>query len=82
MAGRARPQGAIVKRRPTLSPAGARNILNMCKASGDFHALGTDSVAALLEEARERRYRRPAGANGSTARSFHAYLVRVANRDG
>jgi hypothetical protein len=55
----------------------------MCHAplGGNFHSLGTDVVAALIEEADERRYRRPKNANGSRARYFHDYLQRVAARE-
>lgn len=42
----------------------------------DFHALDNFQVCGLVEEAARRRYRKPKHANGSTARYFHAYLLR------
>lgn len=46
----------------------------------DFHALPRSRVAALLEEAKLQKYRRPQSANGSKARYFHAKLMREAGR--
>jgi hypothetical protein len=62
----------------------AADILQRCKcAKGvQFHALDSDAVAALLREADVVKYRRPANANGSRARYFHAYLIRTAGREG
>jgi hypothetical protein len=44
----------------------------------DFHVLRSDCVEALLDEAKARGYRKPANANGSRGRYFHAYLQRKA----
>lgn len=43
----------------------------------DFHELSSDDVNKLIREADARGYRAPKNANGSRARYFHAYLVRV-----
>ena len=45
-----------------------------------FHALPSDHVDALIAEADRVKYRRPANANGSRARYFHARLMRAADR--
>lgn len=45
-----------------------------------FHALRSEEVEALLAHADRRGYRKPRNANGSRARYFHAYLVRLANK--
>lgn len=45
----------------------------------DFHALNSAQVDALIEQADLFKYRKPAHANGSRARYFHAYLVRRIN---
>lgn len=50
-------------------------------ARRDFHTLPASAVESLLREARAVGYRRPKNANGSRARYFHAYLVRVAARE-
>lgn len=47
----------------------------------DFHALDTSNVESIILAADSVKYRRPANANGSRARYFHAYLVRAARRD-
>ena len=47
----------------------------------DFHALDTDTVESIIAAADSVKYRRPANANGSRARYFHAYLARSAKRD-
>ena len=44
--------------------------------AADFHMLGSDTVARLVEVAKAVGYRRPRNANGSTARYFFAYLTR------
>ena len=44
----------------------------------DFHALTTWAVLALETAADERGYRKPANANGSRVRYWHAYLQRAA----
>lgn len=46
----------------------------------DFHALPGLTVEALVDAADRYRYRKPATANGSRARYFHAYLQRRARR--
>lgn len=58
----------------------ARTILKMCGIDPveDFHALHSVKVDLLLAAANQRGYKKPADANGSTARYFHAYLVRRA----
>lgn len=63
-----------------ITPARAREILAQCP--GDFHALRSLQVAALLVEADAAGYRAPRNANGSRGRCFHAYLVRLAARKG
>ncbi len=60
----------------------ARAILSECSAGidhgADFHALPYGSVSKLAEAAKFCGYRAPRNANGSTARYFHARLVRIA----
>ena len=58
----------------------AQSILQRCKCTDgtSFHALDSDTVAALLVEADAVKYRRPKNANGSRARYFHAYVIRAA----
>jgi hypothetical protein len=60
----------------------ARAILATCKAGADygrdFHALPYGTQSDLAEAAKFCGYRKPRGANGSTARYFHARLVRLA----
>lgn len=46
----------------------------------DFHALDSTIVESIIAAADSVKYRRPANANGSRARYFHAYLCRVASR--
>jgi len=66
-----------------LEPAIAIEILNGCDARDqDFHALGSETVDALLAYADEYGYRKPRGANGSRGRYWHAYLVRQAVKSG
>lgn len=64
-----------------MDPQTARTILRNCHADCDFHALGTEAVDRLLAHADAMKYRKPENANGSRARYFHAYLVRVAARE-
>lgn len=45
----------------------------------DFHTLNTAQVELLLDEAKRVRYQKPANANGSKARYFHARLQRQAS---
>lgn len=63
----------------------ARAILAACKAGPDygrdFHALSYGAQAALAEAAKFCGYRKPKNANGSTARMFHARLIRAANQE-
>jgi hypothetical protein len=63
---------------PRITPWDARAILTLCgcACADDFHALNTDKVERLLLHANANKYRKPANANGSRARYFHAYLVR------
>ena len=42
----------------------------------DFHSLHSADVGRLLEAADLHRYRQPANANGSRARSFFSYLTK------
>jgi len=69
---------------PRLRPGDAREILagigNPC-GNRDFHTLRQAQVEALLAEADKLAYRQPRNANGSRARYFHAWLVRVSNRE-
>lgn len=63
----------------------ARSILAVCKAGPDygrdFHALSYGAQSALAEAAKFCGYRKPRNANGSTARYFHARLVRAASKE-
>lgn len=63
-----------------FTPHAARECLHACGVdrTKDFHALHSSIVERLVEEARFFKYRAPKNANGSTARYFHAYLVRTA----
>jgi hypothetical protein len=65
-----------------LDRSRAREILRQCRApiGGDFHALPSDTVAALLGEADAYGYRKPRNANGSRGRYWHGHLQRVAGR--
>ena len=47
----------------------------------DFHSLDSATVESIIAAADSVKYRRPANANGSRARYFHAYLRRLAERD-
>lgn len=57
----------------------ALDIFTRCQIywAQDFHRLNSDDVAKLIREADAHGYRAPRNANGSRARYFHAYLVRV-----
>lgn len=46
----------------------------------DFHGLSSDQALQLLEFAKAHNYRKPANANGSTARMFYKMLERKAGR--
>lgn len=61
----------------------ARRILLDCHApiGGNFHALPSGTVQALLEHADQRGYRKPRNANGARGRYWHDYLQRAANRE-
>lgn len=63
-----------------IDPQSASDVLHVCDAEGDFHALPSDRVTQLLAYADLYRYRKPANANGSRGRYFHAYLQRLARR--
>lgn len=60
-----------------ISKSVACAILVGAQAGGDFHALRSSQVDALLTAADRYKYRKPKNANGSRARYFHAYLQRV-----
>lgn len=66
-----------------LDSTDAARILAACKINvfEDFHALPSSKVDRLLEHADQVKYRKPKNANGSRARYFHAYLLRVLKRD-
>jgi hypothetical protein len=67
--------------RGRITPSDARDILAEMKAPGaDFHALRSHDVAVLLDHAKHYHYRAPKGASGSKARSFYAYLERLAGK--
>lgn len=57
----------------------ALDVFTRCKIywAQDFHRLCSDDVQKLIREADAHGYRAPKNANGSRARYFHAYLVRV-----
>lgn len=65
-----------------FTPHAARECLYACgvNRTQDFHTLPSSTVERLVEQARFFKYRKPKNANGSTARYFHAYLVRTATR--
>lgn len=68
-----------------MTSADARAIFSRAKINPhvDFHALRSEQVEALLIAADAWKYRKPKDANGSRARSFHAYVSRVlARQDG
>lgn len=72
-----------IQRVQRFTPGQARQVLENCGATvaSDFHALPSAVVEALLERAALYNYRRPRNANGSRARYFHAYLVRIASKE-
>ena len=66
-----------------LTATEARALVNVfcIPPNRDFHALNSQHVRNILDAARSRNYRRPRGANGSTARQFYAYLMRALNQE-
>jgi hypothetical protein len=46
----------------------------------EFHVLNSRQVSDLVAQADFFKYRKPKDANGSRARYFHAYLVRMATK--
>lgn len=65
-----------------LTPADARAICTIfcIPVDRDFHALNSQHVQNICDAADSRKYRKPANANGSRARCFHAYLCRLIAR--
>lgn len=49
--------------------------------TADFHTLSSAQVERIVDAAKRYRYRKPANANGSTARYFFAMLQRHANKN-
>jgi hypothetical protein len=47
----------------------------------DFFTLSAEEVGRLVEEADRWGYRKPMTANGSRARYFYAYLVRLHKKE-
>jgi hypothetical protein len=68
---------------PTARTTSARAILASCQIAigADFHALTRDQVDNLIAAADRANYRRPANANGSRARYFHAMIQRRAGAE-
>lgn len=65
-----------------IETAIARAILVICKANvPEFHALSSGTLDDLAAAAKFCGYRKPRNANGSTARAFHARLVRLSNKE-
>ena len=66
-----------------LTPMEARAILHRCGVGlcVNFFTLDSAAVAALLDEAKARGYRKAKYAPGSTGRMFHGYVTRTANRE-
>lgn len=60
----------------------AHAILQQCDIdpAADFHALPSRQVEELAGWANLTGYRKPASANGSTARYFHAKLIRALSK--
>lgn len=50
------------------------------KEDEDFHVLHSSKVDGLVTEARARGYRKSKDAPGSTARMYHAYLLRLVRK--
>ena len=48
--------------------------------NAEFHALSSAQVERIAGMAKQYKYRKPANANGSTARYFFAMLQRHANK--
>lgn len=63
-----------------LSPDDAKGILDKHDAHGDFHALKSDKVSALLGAAKDAKYRKRSDAPGSKGRMFHQHLTRLAGK--
>lgn len=65
-----------------ITPLDARAILTMCGCAceDNFHTLNSDKVERLLLHADANKYRKPSNANGSRARYWHAYLVRLCRK--
>lgn len=65
-----------------LTPDDARRIArdHNIPLAEDFHALSSNAVERINAAADLRGYRKPANANGSRARYFHALLSRTAAR--
>jgi hypothetical protein len=61
----------------------ALDILNRCRISRDvdFHALDSTQVDLLAFEMRATSYRATKNRSGSAVRYFHAYLIRLINRN-
>lgn len=57
-----------------LSDSGAR-------PDSDFHTLPSAAVESLIAYGRSHGYRKPRGYPGSYGRAFHAYCVRIIERE-
>jgi len=66
--------------RLTRSDALSLAALHRVPLDRDFHSLDSSTVESIIAAADSVKYRRPANANGSRARYFHAYLQRLAAR--
>lgn len=66
-----------------LDKAAAQSLatLHHIPLTRDFHSLNSDVVESIIAAADSVKYRRPANANGSRARYFHAYLQRLVARE-
>ncbi len=66
----------------SVDPDKAREILNDLHGDSehDFFTLSSSQKEELLHHAKEAKYKKPANANGSRARYFHAHLTRIATR--
>lgn len=86
-AGKHRCGGEVMARqttRPTTERQNeARRILEWCgiPLGAGFYTLSSEQVDALLVQADNWRYRKPANANGSRARYFHAFMQRMAAKE-
>jgi len=72
-----------VNKENSMTRTDAHDVLQRARTeiSVDFHRLSTSQVDSLLVDADAIKYRKPYRANGSRARYFHAYMVRVARRE-